>query len=233
MRVIETKTIREKQIDYLYIQYADEGKLYVPVENIYLLEKYNTSKDAKPKLNNLTGKEWKKKKAKIKEKVMDVARRLIKVQAERDLKQGYIYDKDSVEQLEFESDFEFRETDDQIKAINEVKQDMESKRPLDRLVCGDVGFGKTEVAMRAAFKAVDNGKQVVYLAPTTVLTRQHYHTFKDRFEKYGIRVELLNRFVPTSKQKIVLEGLKKGYVDIVIGTHRVLSNDLVFKNLGL
>lgn len=230
---IETKTLREKQIDYLHIQYADEGKLYVPVENIYLLEKYNTSKDAKPKLNNLTGKEWKKKKAKIKEKVMDVARRLIKVQAERDLKQGYIYDKDSVEQLEFESDFEFRETDDQIKAINEVKQDMESKRPLDRLVCGDVGFGKTEVAMRAAFKAVDNGKQVVYLAPTTVLTRQHYHTFKDRFEKYGIRVELLNRFVPTSKQKIVLEGLKKGYVDIVIGTHRVLSNDLVFKNLGL
>lgn len=230
---IETKMLREKQIDYLHIQYADEGKLYVPVENIYLLEKYNTSKDAKPKLNNLTGKEWKKKKAKIKEKVMDVARRLIKVQAERDLKQGYIYDKDSTEQLEFESDFEFRETEDQIKAINEVKQDMESKKPLDRLVCGDVGFGKTEVAMRAAFKAVDNGKQVVYLAPTTVLTRQHYYTFKERFEKYGVRVELLNRFVPVSKQKIVLDGLKQGYVDIVIGTHRVLSNDLVFKNLGL
>lgn len=230
---IETKTLREKQIDYLHIQYSDEGKLYVPVENIYLLEKYNTSKDAKPKLNNLTGKEWKKKKARIKEKVMDVARRLIKVQAERDLKQGYIYNKDSVDQLQFESDFEFRETIDQIKAINEVKQDMEGKKPLDRLICGDVGFGKTEVAMRAAFKAVDNSKQVVYLAPTTVLTRQHYYTFKERFEKYGIRVELLNRFVPVSKQKIVLDGLKKGYVDIVIGTHRVLSNDLVFKNLGL
>ena len=230
---IETKTLREKQIDYLKIQYADEGNLYVPIENIYLLEKYNTSKDAKPKLNNLTGKEWKKKKARIKEKVMEVAKRLIKVQAERELKQGYIYDKDSKEQMEFESDFEFRETVDQIKAINEVKTDMESKRPLDRLVCGDVGFGKTEVAMRAAFKAVDNGKQVVYLAPTTVLTRQHYHTFKERFEKFGIRVELLNRFVPASKQKIVLEGLKKGYVDIVIGTHRVLSKDLVFKNLGL
>lgn len=230
---IETKTLREKQIDYLHIQYADEGKLYVPVENIYLLEKYNTSKDAKPKLNNLTGKEWKKKKARIKEKVIEVAKRLIKVQAERDLKHGYIYSKDSVEQLEFESDFEFRETADQIKAINEVKQDMEGTRPLDRLVCGDVGFGKTEVAMRAAFKAVDNGKQVVYLAPTTVLTRQHYFTFKERFEKYGIRVELLNRFVPASKQKIVLDGLKKGYVDIVIGTHRVLSDDLIFKNLGL
>ena len=230
---IETKTLREKQIDYLKIQYADEGNLYVPIENIYLLEKYNTSKDAKPKLNNLTGKEWKKKKARIKEKVMEVAKRLIKVQAERELKQGYIYDKDSKEQMEFESDFEFRETVDQIKAINEVKTDMESKRPLDRLVCGDVGFGKTEVAMRAAFKAVDNGKQVVYLAPTTVLTRQHYHTFKERFEKFGIRVELLNRFVPVSKQKIVLEGITKGYVDIVIGTHRVLSKDLVFKNLGL
>ena len=230
---IETKTLREKQIDYLKIQYADEGNLYVPIENIYLLEKYNTSKDAKPKLNNLTGKEWKKKKARIKEKVMEVAKRLIKVQAERELKQGYIYAKDSKEQMEFESDFEFRETVDQIKAINEVKTDMESKRPLDRLVCGDVGFGKTEVAMRAAFKAVDNGKQVVYLAPTTVLTRQHYHTFKERFEKFGIRVELLNRFVPASKQKIVLEGITKGYVDIVIGTHRVLSKDLVFKNLGL
>ena len=230
---IETKTLREKQIDYLKIQYADEGNLYVPIENIYLLEKYNTSKDAKPKLNNLTGKEWKKKKARIKEKVMEVAKRLIKVQAERELKQGYIYEKDSKEQMEFESDFEFRETVDQIKAINEVKTDMESKRPLDRLVCGDVGFGKTEVAMRAAFKAVDNGKQVVYLAPTTVLTRQHYHTFKERFEKFGIRVELLNRFVPASKQKIILEGITKGYVDIVIGTHRVLSKDLVFKNLGL
>lgn len=230
---IETKTLRNNKIDYLYIQYADEGKLYVPVENIYLLEKYNTSKDATPKLNNLTGKEWKKKKAKIKEKVMNVAKRLIKVQAERDLKQGYIYLPDSKEQMEFESDFEFRETIDQIKAIDEVKQDMESTKPLDRLICGDVGFGKTEVAMRAAFKAVDNGKQVVYLAPTTVLTRQHYYTFKERFEKYGVRVELLNRFVPLSVQKIVLEGLKKGYVDIVIGTHRVLSQDIVFKDLGL
>lgn len=230
---IETKTIRDRQIDYLLIQYADEGKLYVPVENIYLLEKYITSKDANPKLNNLTGKEWKKKKAKIKEKVIEVAKRLIKVQAERDLRCGYIYDKDSTYQLEFESDFEFRETPDQQKAIQEVKQDMESKKPLDRLICGDVGFGKTEVAMRAAFKAVDNSKQVVYLAPTTVLTRQHYYTFKERFEKYGIRVELLNRFVKPAKQKQIIEGLKKGYVDIVIGTHRVLSNEIKYKDLGL
>lgn len=127
----------------------------------------------------------------------------------------------------------YKETLDQKKAIEEVKKDMESNHPLDRLICGDVGFGKTEVAMRAAFKAVDNGKQVAYLAPTTVLTRQHYLTFKERFEKYGVRVELLNRFVPVSLQKNIIEGLKKGYVDIVIGTHRILSNDIVFKDLGL
>lgn len=144
-----------------------------------------------------------------------------------------IYKSDSLEQIEFENDFMYKETPDQKKAIEEVKKDMESSHPLDRLICGDVGFGKTEVAMRAAFKAVDNGKQVAYLAPTTVLTRQHYLTFKERFEKYGVRVELLNRFVPVSLQKNIIEGLKKGYVDIVIGTHRILSNDIVFKDLGL
>lgn len=230
---IETKAIRERKNDYLVVKYANDSKLYVPVENIYLLEKYTTSKDANPKLNDLSGKEWKKKKAKVKEKVISVAKKLIKVQAERDLRQGYIYDKDSTYQLEFESDFDYLETSDQIKAIQEVKEDMESTRPLDRLICGDVGFGKTEVAMRAAFKAVDNNKQVVYLAPTTVLTRQHYYTFKERFEKYGIRVELLNRFVPKKRQIEVIEGLKNGFVDIVIGTHRVLSNEIKFKDLGL
>lgn len=230
---IETKTIRERKTDYLLIQYLNDSKLYVPVENIYLLEKYTTDNDTLPKLNDINGKEWKKKKAKIKAKVVDVAKRLIKVQAERDLKEGYIYQKDSNYQLEFESDFTFAETPDQLKAINAVKDDMESTRPLDRLICGDVGFGKTEVAMRAAFKAVDNGKQVVYLAPTTVLSRQHYCTFKDRFDKYGVKVELLNRFVPIKKQKIIIDELKNGKVDIVIGTHRVLAQEIVFKDLGL
>ena len=205
----------------------------MPVENIYVLEKYIGSKDKLPKLNSLNSKEWQKKKARIKEKTKDIAKQLIKVQAERESRVGFVYKSDSLEQIEFENDFMYKETLDQKKAIEEVKKDMESNHPLDRLICGDVGFGKTEVAMRAAFKAVDNGKQVAYLAPTTVLTRQHYLTFKERFEKYGVRVELLNRFVPVSLQKNIIEGLKKGYVDIVIGTHRILSNDIVFKDLGL
>lgn len=230
---IKTREIRNTINDYLYIEYADNSSLYIPVENIYVLEKYIGSKDKLPKLNSLNSKEWQKKKERIKEKTREIAKQLIKVQAERDAKQGYIYKEDSLEQIEFENDFQFVVTKDQQKAIDDVKQDMESSRPLDRLICGDVGFGKTEVAMRAAFKAVDNNKQVAYLAPTTVLTRQHYYTFKERFEKYGIRVELLNRFVPLSTQKKILEGLKKGYVDIVIGTHRILSKDIIFKDLGL
>ncbi len=230
---IKTREIRNTVNDYLYIEYADNSSLYIPVENIYVLEKYIGSKDKLPKLNSLNSKEWQKKKERIKEKTREIAKQLIKVQAERDAKQGFIYKEDSLEQIEFENDFTYNVTKDQQKAIDDVKQDMESTRPLDRLICGDVGFGKTEVAMRAAFKAVDNNKQVAYLAPTTVLTRQHYHTFKERFEKFGIRVELLNRFVPISTQKKILEGLKKGYVDIVIGTHRILSKDIIFKDLGL
>ena len=175
--------------------YENDSKLYIPVENIYLLEKYIGSKDRVPKLSNIQKNEWQKKKAKIKDKIYDVAKDLIKVQAERELKKGYIYPEDTELQKEFESDFEFTETLDQTRTINEIKKDMESSKPVDRLICGDVGFGKTEVAMRAAFKAVDNGKQVVYLAPTTVLTRQHYHTFKERFENYPIRVEVLSRFI--------------------------------------
>ena len=230
---IITKELRNKLNDYLHIEFANESYLYIPVENIYVLEKYIGSKDKLPKLNNLNGKEWQKKKERIKEKTKEIAKQLIKIQAEREAKQGFVYKEDSLEQIEFENDFEYNETLDQKKAIEEVKKDMESTKPLDRLICGDVGFGKTEIAMRAAFKAVDNGKQVAYLAPTTVLTRQHYYTFKDRFEKFGMRVELLNRFVSPSEQKQILKGLKEGYVDIVIGTHRILSNDIIFKDLGL
>lgn len=230
---IQTREIRNTINDFLCIEYAEESRLLIPVENIYVLEKYIGSKDKLPKLNSLKSKEWQKKKAKIKEKTKDIAKKLIKVQAERDARPGFVYREDTVEQLEFESDFEYAETPDQLKAIEEVKKDMESSHPLDRLICGDVGFGKTEIAMRAAFKAVDNGKQVAYLAPTTVLTRQHYYTFKERFEKYGVRVELLNRFTPLQKQKNIIDGLKRGYVDIIIGTHRILSKDIVFKDLGL
>ena len=229
------KTIDNKKTknDYLMIEYAEDGKLYVPVEKVYVLQKYLGSFDKIPKLTKLNTKEWDKKKAKVKEKLITIAKDLIKTQAKRESLKGYIYNKDSEEQLMFENDFDFIETKDQIKAIEEVKKDMESERPVDRLICGDVGFGKTEVAMRAAFKAVDNGKQVAVLAPTTVLTRQHYYSFKERFEKYGMRVELLNRFVEAKDVKTVLDGLERGYIDIVIGTHRLLSNDIKFKNLGM
>ena len=229
------KTIDNKKTknDYLMIEYAEDGKLYVPVEKVYVLQKYLGSFDKVPKLTKLNTKEWEKKKAKVKEKLITIAKDLIKTQAKRESLKGYIYNKDSEEQLMFENDFDFIETKDQIKAIEEVKKDMESERPVDRLICGDVGFGKTEVAMRAAFKAVDNGKQVALLAPTTVLTRQHYYSFKERFEKYGMRVELLNRFVEAKDVKTILDGLERGYVDIVIGTHRLLSNDIKFKNLGM
>ena len=230
---IKTKELRNTINDYLCIAYANDSKLYIPVENIYVLEKYIGSKDKIPKLNNLNNKEWQKRKEKIKEKTKEIAKKLIKVQAERDAKIGFSYQEDSIAQQEFENDFEFTETPDQLKAIEEVKKDMEGPHPLDRLICGDVGFGKTEIAMRAAFKAVDNGKQVAYLAPTTVLTRQHYYTFKERFAKYGIRVELMNRFVGQAEQANIIKGLKYGYVDIIIGTHRILSNDIQFKDLGL
>lgn len=230
IKTIENKTVKN---DYLMIEYAEDGKLYVPVEKVYVLQKYLGSFDKIPKLTKLNTKEWEKKKAKVKEKLILIAKDLIKTQAKRESLKGYIYNKDSEEQLMFENDFDYIETKDQIKAIEEVKKDMESERPVDRLICGDVGFGKTEVAMRAAFKAVDNGKQVAVLAPTTVLTRQHYYSFKERFEKYGMRVELLNRFVEPKNVKIVLDGLERGYVDIVIGTHRLLSNDIRFKNLGM
>ena len=230
---LKTLELRGFKNDYLLLLYEKGSKLYIPVENIYLLEKYIGSKDRVPKLSDIQKNEWQKKKAKIKDKIYDVAKDLIKVQAERELKKGYVYPEDTDLQVEFERDFMFEETKDQIKTIEEVKKDMESSKPVDRLICGDVGFGKTEIAMRAAFKAVQEGKQVVYLAPTTVLTRQHYLTFKDRFEKYGVRVELMNRFVDTKTQKQIIEGLKTGYVDIVIGTHRVLTNEISYHDLGL
>lgn len=229
------KTIENKKIknDYLVIEYAENGKLYIPVEKVYRLQKYLGSFDKMPKLTKLNTKEWEKKKNRIKEKLVQIAKNLIQTQAKRELLKGYIYKKDSPEQQLFENDFQYTETLDQIKAIEDIKKDMESDHPVDRLICGDVGFGKTEVALRAAFKAVDNGKQVAVLAPTTVLSRQHYYTFKERFEKYGVRVELLNRFVENKDAKVVLDGLERGYVDIVIGTHRLLSNDIKFKDLGI
>ena len=230
IKTIENKGIKK---DYLTIEYADTGRLYVPVDKIDRIKKYLSSFDKVPNLNKINGKEWTKKKAKIKEKLEKIAKDLIQIQAQRAMQEGFVYKKDSDMQQFVENDFAFDETIDQIRAINEVKKDMESNYPVDRLICGDVGFGKTEVALRAAFKAVDNGMQVAILAPTTILSRQHYYTFKERLEKYGVRVELLNRFTQPKQVKNILEGLKSGYVDILIGTHRILSDDIIFKKLGM
>ena len=230
LKTIENKSVKN---DYLVIEYQDNGKLYVPVEKIYVLQKYLGSNNKAPRLTKLNNNEWTKKKQKVKEKLIKIAKDLIETEAKRSLLQGFVYQKDSPMQLEFEQDFAYDETIDQIKAIEEVKKDMESTHPVDRLICGDVGFGKTEVALRASFKAIDNGKQVVMIAPTTVLSRQHYYTFKERFEKYGARVVLLNRFTSYKETKDILEGLKSGYIDILIGTHKALSKDIVYKDLGL
>ncbi|MCK9535993.1 MAG: transcription-repair coupling factor [Bacilli bacterium] len=233
-RYLGIKTVQLKDIrnDYIMLQYQNM-ELYIPVEKVSLLEKYQGSEGTIPKLTIIGKGEWEKKKQKIKEKLENIAAELITIQAKREQTKGFKYSPDSEFQRLFEEDFEFEETVDQLKAITEIKKDMEEGKVIDRLICGDVGYGKTEIAMRIAFKAVYSNKQVAYLAPTTILTRQHYYTFQSRFEKYGIRVELLNRLVSYKRQKEIIKDLKAGMVDIVIGTHRLLSKDIAFKNLGL
>ena len=223
------QTMEER--DYLKIKYADEDILYIPVEKLDRLEKY-VSNDAEPQLFRLGTRGFKRKRKKIEEDIQKFAAELIKIQARRQSQNGFVYQKDTVWQEEFEANFPFEETEDQRNAINDVKKDMESPQIMDRIVCGDVGYGKTEVAMRAAFKAIDNGKQVVMVAPTTVLAEQHFERFKRRFENYPITIENLSRLTK-SKSKDILKNLKNGIIDLVIGTHRLLSDDVQFKNLGL
>lgn len=229
---IETIELGDMKNDYLVLQY-ENMPLYIPVDKITLLEKYQGSEGTTPKLTRIGSKDWEKKKAIVKEKIESIARDLIDLQVKREAEIGHKYQKDSDFQKLFEDDFEFIETPDQVKIVKEIKKDMEDGKIIDRLVCGDVGFGKTEIAMRIAFKTIYEGKQVAYLAPTTILTRQHYHTFKERFAKYGIRVELLNRLVSVKEQEKILKDLKMGLVDVLVGTHRILSNDVKFKDLGL
>ena len=219
--------------DYIKINYAGTDSLYIPIEQLNLIKKYSGSDGRKPELTKLGSGSWAKAKQKVKEKVLELSKKIIELYALREEALGYQFSPDSTEQIEFESEFTYEETPDQIAAINAVKRDMESPRVMDRLICGDVGFGKTEIALRASFKAVMDGKQVCYLAPTTILSRQHYHTFKNRMEKYGVRVELLNRFVSAKQTNKVLKDLEFGTVDILIGTHRLLSDDVKFKDLGL
>ncbi|HAX73894.1 MAG TPA: transcription-repair coupling factor [Firmicutes bacterium] len=230
---IETLESGGTRKDYLMIAYRGDDKLYVPIDQIHMVQKYVGSEGAKPKIHKLGTNEWEKTKAKVKKTVKDIADKLIKIYAQREHLPGYGFSKDGIEQKAFENSFPFVETDDQLRAVSEIKEDMEQPHPMDRLLIGDVGYGKTEVAMRAAFKAVMDGKQVAYLAPTTILTKQHYQSFVSRFKDFPINIGLLNRYVTPKEQQELLSKIKSGKIDIVVGTHRLLSKDVEFKDLGL
>ena len=219
--------------DYIKVKYKDDDILYIPTNSLDNIRKYIGSGDSAPKLTRLGGKEWANTKNKVKSNLREVARELIELYAKRQKMAGFAFSKDTTWQKEFEDDFEYVETDDQLRCIDEVKKDMEKPRPMDRLLCGDVGYGKTEVAIRAAFKAVMDQKQVAYLVPTTVLANQQYESFKKRMEKYPIRIEVLNRFKTKKEQEEIVKKVKLGEIDILIGTHRILSKDVDFKDLGL
>ncbi len=219
--------------DYINIDYADGGKLFIPVEQLSLIGKYAGKDARKPKLNKLGGTEWTKTRTRVRSNVDDIADELISLYAIRKSRKGYSFSKDTVWQTEFEELFPYDETPDQLRAIEDTKRDMESDNIMDRLICGDVGFGKTEVAIRAAFKAVQDGKQVAYLVPTTILAEQHFETFNERMKGYPIEIRMMSRFCTPKQIKENLDGLAKGKIDIVIGTHRLLSKDVVYKDLGL
>src|SRR5216684_6265052 len=219
--------------EVMEIEYSGGGKLLMPMENLNLIQKFSGGADTQPKLDRLGGTAWARTKASVKKAMRDMADELLKLYATRQMVQGHAFSKDSPWQFEFEDAFEFEETEDQESAIDDVKSDMESRKPMDRLLCGDVGYGKTEVAMRAAFKSVMDGKQVVVLAPTTVLAYQHYRTFLRRFASFPVTIELLTRYYSPKEQKAILAKLETGEIDVIIGTHRVLSKDIKLKDVGL
>ncbi len=230
---IEQVEIDGRKRDYINIQYADNGKLFIPVEQLSMIGKFSGKDSRKPKLNKLGSPEWNKVTTRVRQQIDTVAEELVTLYAIRRKEKGYAFSEDTVWQKEFEELFPYDETPDQMKAIEDTKHDMESDRIMDRLICGDVGFGKTEVAIRAAFKAVQDGKQVAYLVPTTILAEQHYETFKERMKNYPVEVRMLSRFCTPKDIKKTISDLSKGIVDIVIGTHRLLSKDVQFKHLGL
>ena len=233
-RGIEKITVDKTVKDYMKIEYSKGSCLYILATQLDAIQKYGSADSAKvPRLNTLGGQDWKKTRSKVKGAVQEVAKDLVELYAARQSEKGYVYGPDTVWQKEFEELFPYEETEDQQKAIQDTKKDMESSRIMDRLICGDVGYGKTEVAVRAAFKAVQESRQVVYLVPTTILAQQHYNTFVQRMKEFPVRVDLLCRFRTPAQQKKTLEDLRKGLVDIVIGTHRVLSKDVKYKDLGL
>jgi transcription-repair coupling factor (superfamily II helicase) len=219
--------------DYISLEYQGKETVFIPIEQVNLVQRYIGSKGARPRLDKIGGSVWEKKRNQVKKKVEDIADRLIKLYAVRQESAGYAFPPDNDFQLEFEAAFPYNETPDQLKAVEAIKQDMESPRPMDRLLCGDVGFGKTEVAMRAAFKAVIGGRQCCMVCPTTILCEQHYENFTERFKRFPIKIAMISRLIPKGEQKLILEGLIKGEIDLIIGTHRALSKDMKFKRLGL
>lgn len=230
---IEKLTVGGQRRDYLNIQYSGSDTLYVPTDQMETIQPYIGMEDGRPKLSKLGGSEWQRTKAKARESAKELAYSLVDLYATRESIKGFKFSPDTDWQRQFEDMFPHEETDDQLQAIEDIKRDMESDRVMDRLLCGDVGYGKTEVAIRAAFKGVMDGKQVAVLAPTTILAQQHYTTFSQRFEDFPFRVEVLSRFKTPAEQRNIIEGIRMGGVDVVIGTHRLLSNDIKFKDLGL
>ena len=230
---IDRMKVLGNERDYIKIEYADEETVFVPIEQANLVQRYIGNEGEEPKLDALGSKSWEHRKSKVKKAVEELAERLIRIYARRKTAKGFAFPSDNEWQLAFEAAFPYEETPDQLRCIEEVKADMESQKPMDRLICGDVGYGKTEIAMRACFKAATAGKQVAFLAPTTILAEQHFDNFKERFENFPIRIAMLSRLVEKKEQRKILEGLREGQIDLVIGTHRILQKDVEFKNLGL
>ena len=230
---IEQLTVQGEKKDYLKIKYAGNDMLYVPVEQMDIIQKYLGADGIAPKINKLSSGEWKVTKAKAKAAIADMAKELLELYAQRNMEKGFSFSEDTVWQKEFEDAFPYTETDDQLRSIEEIKEDMERPVAMDRLLCGDVGFGKTEVAARALFKAIADGKQAAVLVPTTILANQHYYTLKERFENFPLKVEMLSRFRSEAQQDEIITQLGKGQIDLIIGTHRLLSKDVKFKDLGL
>ena len=230
---VETLLVGDVHRDYLLLMYANEDKLYVPVEQVSLLHKYVGNEGQAPKLSKMGGSDWKRITNKAKAAITELASELLRLYAQRKIVTGHAFGPDTEMQREFEAGFPFEETPDQLQAIREIKSDMEKPMPMDRLLCGDVGYGKTEVAIRAAFKAVTDGKQVAVLVPTTVLAQQHFMTFTQRMESFGVNVELISRFRTPREQRATLKKVREGQVDVLIGTHRILQSDVQFNDLGL
>ena len=230
---IETLVVDGVHKDYLHIAYKGNDILYVPVEQFQLIRKYSSRDGKPPRIHALGSPKWAKEKARVRQKVDGLADDLINLYAERMRQPGFAFEPDGDLQLEFESEFGYELTPDQAQAVEEIKKDMETPRPMDRLLCGDVGFGKTEVALRACFKAIVSKKQCAFLCPTTILSSQHYRTMQKRFEKFPVNIALLNRFTTTKEKKQILSDLKEGNIDLLVGTHRILSKDVEFKDLGL